>query len=72
MQQTTSAQDVVSKEIPGYEFGRAAAARSPVSLDELRHLEQSVGWSDEDADVLQHYAHIFKEHASRWWIRGAR
>jgi hypothetical protein len=39
--------------IPGYDFGRPDVPRSPVSLDELRQLEATVGWTDADADVLR-------------------
>lgn len=39
--------------IPGYDFGSQTVARSPVSMDELRQLEMTVGWTDEDRAVLQ-------------------
>jgi len=48
-------------QIPGYDYGRAA--HSPVSLEELRHLEQTVGWSEEDAQVLQRHPEIFRSRA---------
>src|SRR5215469_9630565 len=40
-------------DIPGYDYGTGRAARSPISLEELRALEQSVGWSDHDAQALK-------------------
>jgi hypothetical protein len=37
----------------GYDFGTTRVARSPVSIEELRQLEQAVGWTEEDAAVLR-------------------
>jgi hypothetical protein len=34
--------------IPGYDFGRPSVARSPVSLAELRELEATVTFTDDD------------------------
>lgn len=48
--------------IPGYDFGRTKA-HSPVTLEDLRQLEQTVGWSNEDAAVLQHHHEIFHDRA---------
>src|SRR5262249_33077369 len=50
-------------QIPGYDYGKIAAAPSPVSLEELRQLEQTIGWSDEDAAVLQRHPEIFRDRA---------
>jgi hypothetical protein len=33
----------------GYTFGEVSVGVSPVSLEELRQLEEAVGWSEEDA-----------------------
>ncbi len=49
--------------IPGYDYGRPTAAHSPVSMEELRQIEMTVGWSEEDARVLQRHGEIFKQHA---------
>jgi hypothetical protein len=49
--------------ISGYGYGSADAAHSPVSLEELRQIEQTVGWSDEDARVLQRHGDLFKSQA---------
>ena len=38
--------------IPGYDYGTARAAHSPVTLDELRKLEQTVGWTEADDEAL--------------------
>ncbi len=40
-------------EIPGYEYGTDQTPKSPVTLDELRQLEQAVGWTEEDAAWLR-------------------
>ncbi len=45
----------------GYDYGRVA--RSPVTLEELRQIEMTVGWSDEDARILQRHEKIFRENA---------
>src|SRR5262249_17872374 len=50
-------------EIPGYDFGKSASARSPLSIDELRQLEASAGWTGEDANVLTRYREIFLDRA---------
>jgi hypothetical protein len=52
-----------SPSVPGYDYGKPEIARSPVSLEELRQIEMSAGWSDEDARVLQRHGHIFRAHA---------
>ncbi|MDR7415138.1 MAG: protoglobin domain-containing protein [Armatimonadota bacterium] len=39
--------------IPGYTYGTAEAAQSPVSLEELRRLEQAVAWTEDDARYLR-------------------
>jgi pimeloyl-ACP methyl ester carboxylesterase len=49
--------------IPGYGYGKPEIGRSPVSLEELRQIEQAAGWSEEDAAVLQRHGAIFQEHA---------
>lgn len=47
--------------IPGYDYG--TSARSPLSHDELRQLEQTVGWSQDDANVLARHADLFRAKA---------
>jgi hypothetical protein len=49
-------------QISGYDYG-AGVARSPLSMEELRELEQTVGWSEVDAEVLQRHVAIFEQHA---------
>jgi Protoglobin len=38
--------------IHGYDYGTAAAAHSPITLDELRTLEQTVGWTKADGEAI--------------------
>ena len=47
--------------IAGYDYGSADAARSPVTLGELRELEQSAGWTEEDAATLRRHGAIFRD-----------
>jgi Protoglobin len=49
--------------IPGYDYGTSRAAHSPVTLDELRALEQTVGWSDEDARALRMAGGVLRDQA---------
>ena len=39
-------------DILGYDYGKAGAARSPITLDELRELEATVGWTGADAEAI--------------------
>ena len=49
--------------IPGYDYGSPEVPRSPVTIDELRQIESTLGWKDEDAQVLQRHADIFRNNA---------
>ena len=48
---------------PGYDYGTPRVARSPVSPDEMRALEQSVGWSEHDARALKMAAEVLGDQA---------
>ena len=48
---------------PGYNYGRSDVPHSPVSLQELRQIEATVGWEEEDAKILQAHGEIFRKHA---------
>ena len=50
-------------QIPGYEYGEGNVARSPLSIEELRELEQTLGWTHADADILRRHIEIFQQHA---------
>ena len=51
--------------IAGYDFDSQNKARSPVSDEDLRHLEQTVGWTRDDERILLKHADFFREHAER-------
>ncbi|HEY4212588.1 MAG TPA: protoglobin domain-containing protein [Steroidobacteraceae bacterium] len=38
--------------ISGYDYGARSAAHSPLTLDELRALEATVGWTEDDARAI--------------------
>jgi hypothetical protein len=40
-------------------------ACSPVSVEELRQIEMTVGWSEEDVRILQRHGNIFKKRAEQ-------
>jgi hypothetical protein len=61
----TSAPGAKGAAIAGYDFGSARSAKSPVSLEELRHLEQAAGWTEDDARVLNKYAAHFEAQAEK-------
>jgi hypothetical protein len=52
-------------QIPGYDYGTSKAAHSPLSIEELRQIEATVGWCKEDADTLQRHGDIFKHNAEQ-------
>jgi hypothetical protein len=54
---------VAEQNIPGYTFGEPESAHSPLAEVELRELEQTVGWSAADAEVLAQHAGVFREQA---------
>lgn len=49
--------------IAGYDYGTSRAAHSPVTLEELRALEQTVGWTSEDADGLKLAGEVLSDQA---------
>jgi len=57
--------DQVPLQIPGYDFDSPNKARSPVSDEDLLHLEQTLGWTANDAALLLKHADFFREHAER-------
>jgi hypothetical protein len=60
MSETKSA---AASSIPGYDYGTRESAVSPVSEGELTRLEQTVGWTVADADVLMRHADAFRAKA---------
>jgi Protoglobin len=51
--------------IPGYDFGSRASAQSPISLEELANLEQTLGWTSEDEQRLRTHSELFRSQAER-------
>jgi hypothetical protein len=51
--------------IPGYDFGSVKSAHSPVSAEELRMLEQTLGWTAEDEQLLRKHAALFEAQAEK-------
>jgi len=65
MNEHNLAQGTLPTSISGYDYGRPNSAHSPVSLEEMRQLEATAGWSEEDAKILQHHGQIFKDNAEQ-------
>ncbi len=65
MSKSAAVHDRESISIPGYDYGQPGIARSPVSLEELREIEKTVGWSDDDARLLQRHGQIFRTYAEQ-------
>lgn len=51
------------EDIPGYNYGKSGAAHSPISLKELQEIEQTLGWTAEDAEILREHEEFFVENA---------
>jgi len=54
---------ITAPQIPGYDFDTRKSAESPLSDEDLRNLEQTVGWTDEDRDILLKHAALFQQQA---------
>src|ERR1043165_5685110 len=65
MREATLIHDSEPAQISGYDYARPLSAHSPDSIEELRQLEMAVGWSDEDARVMQQFGSIFKDKAEQ-------
>jgi len=50
-------------EIPGYNFGAPEVAQSPLSSEDLLHLEQTLGWTLADEQLLRKHAVLFEAQA---------
>ena len=50
-------------QIAGYDFGTRQSAESPLSDEDLRNLEQTVGWTDDDRNILLKHASLFQQQA---------
>jgi Protoglobin len=56
-------QSTASSSIPGYDYGTPKSATSPLSESDLSQLEQSAGWTADDAAVLARHADLFRAKA---------
>jgi hypothetical protein len=65
MVKSTVVPEVQTGSIAGYDYGQMDVPRSPVSLDELRQVEEAAGWSAEDAQTLQRHGYVFREYAEQ-------
>jgi hypothetical protein len=61
----TDAAEPLKTTIPGYDFGSLASAHSPISLEDLAHLEQTLGWTSEDEQRLRRHGELFRSQAER-------
>jgi hypothetical protein len=55
--------NMVATEIPGYTYGTAGAPTSPVSLEDLEKLKQSVGFTEEDERYLKLAGEVLADQA---------
>jgi protoglobin len=51
--QTIDKTIMVAEDIPGYDYGAASAAHSPITIKELEQLKQSAGFTNEDERWLR-------------------
>ena len=51
--------------VSGYDFGRPEAAHSPISIGELREIEETVGWGEQDFQILRSHGDIFERDAEK-------
>ena len=59
----TQPDSTATPSIPGYDYGTPRSAVSPVSESELSQLQQTAGWTDDDAAVLVRHADLFQAKA---------
>lgn len=58
------------QEIAAYDYGRSVVAHSPVTLDELHEIEQTIGWSGMDTETLRRHEASSSQAQSRWLTSG--
>ena len=58
---STSPQDL--NQPPGYDFGTRQSAESPLTDEDLRNLEQTMGWTDDDRNILLKHSALFQQQA---------
>jgi hypothetical protein len=50
-------------DIAGYDYGSSRVGRSPVTREELRAIEETVGWSHEDEAALRRASEVLRDQA---------
>jgi hypothetical protein len=60
---TNPAPRAVTDSPEGYDFDSGTLERSPVTLEELRHLERAAGWTAADAAILRHVGELIRDDA---------
>lgn len=50
-------------QIPGYDYGNPASTVSSLTEEELKQLQETVGWTVNDANVLSRHAELFRQKA---------
>jgi pimeloyl-ACP methyl ester carboxylesterase len=63
MSQSTFVEEPRAGSIAGYDYGKQNIPRSPVSLEDLKEIEATVGWTEEDAKLLQRHGETFMRRA---------
>jgi hypothetical protein len=53
----------MTEHISGYTYGEPTISRSPVSMEELEKLEQTLGWTEKDARHLKSAAKVLSPQA---------
>jgi hypothetical protein len=56
---------VMTSTVPGYAYGDPTLPTSPVTMEELHRLEQTVLWSDADAQALRRAGDVLGPRAER-------
>ena len=65
MNKSTWIPEAEAGSISGYDYGRTGVAHSPVSIEELRQIEATVGWSVEDSETLRRHGDLFRDKAEQ-------
>jgi hypothetical protein len=61
----TESNTSLKSQIPGYDFGAHESARSPLSPEDLSRLEQTLGWTNEDEQLLRKHSDLFRSQAEQ-------
>jgi hypothetical protein len=59
----SSAAEPEVPKIPGYAYGSPESAHSPLIESDVRELEKTIGWTEEDAALLRQHGDLFCEQA---------